>query len=83
MVEVLGNFAIVTKEMKQGRASESIPANTLPVADKNSEKCFKKLVGRRWIDVECDSLDHGADITIPHSDQHICLWQRQIMCWSK
>ena len=28
MVEVLGIFAIVTKEMKQGRASESIPDDT-------------------------------------------------------
>ena len=33
MVEVLGIFAIVTKEIKQGRASESIPSNILPVAD--------------------------------------------------
>jgi hypothetical protein len=63
MVEVLGNFAIVTKEMKQGRASESIPANTLPVADKNSEKCFKKLVGRRDHDDVKDALSRLDQVT--------------------
>jgi hypothetical protein len=46
MVEVLGIFAIVTKEMKQGRASESIFDVTLPVADRNSEKYLKRLIGR-------------------------------------
>jgi hypothetical protein len=46
MVEVLGIFAIVTKEMKQGRASESIFDDTLPVADRNSEKYLKRLIGR-------------------------------------
>ena len=30
MVEVLGIFAIVTKEIKQGRASESIPDHAFP-----------------------------------------------------
>ena len=30
MIEVLGIFGIVTKEMKQGRASESITADILP-----------------------------------------------------
>jgi hypothetical protein len=38
MVEVLGIFGIVTKEMKQGRASESIPDDTPPVADGDSER---------------------------------------------
>jgi hypothetical protein len=46
MVEVLGIFGIVTKEMKQGRASESIPDDTFPVADRNLEKYLKRLIGR-------------------------------------
>ena len=33
MVEVLGIFGIVTKEMKQGRASESIIDDALRIAD--------------------------------------------------
>ena len=37
MVEVLGIFAIVTKEMKQGRTSESICDGALPVADRDQK----------------------------------------------
>ena len=33
MIEVLGVFAIMTKEIEQGRASESIPDDTFSVAD--------------------------------------------------
>ncbi|KAF8265080.1 hypothetical protein EI94DRAFT_1702755 [Lactarius quietus] len=43
MVEVLGIFAIVTKEMKQGRA--------------NSEKYLKKLIGRKDIEDALSRLD--------------------------
>ena len=57
MVEVLGIFAIVTKEMKQGRASELIRDTTLPVADRNSEKYVKKLVGRKDIEDALSRLD--------------------------
>jgi len=60
MVEVLGIFAIVTKEMKQGWASESIHGATLPVADKDSEKYLKKLVGRRDIEDALSRLDRLA-----------------------
>ena len=35
MAEVLGIFGIVTKEMKQGRASEFIAGDALRVADIN------------------------------------------------
>jgi len=35
MVEVLGIFAIVTKEIKQNTASELTPDDTFPVADEN------------------------------------------------
>jgi hypothetical protein len=57
MVEVLGLFAIVTKEMKQGRASESITDYMLPIADRDSEKYLKKLIGRRDIEDALNRLD--------------------------
>ena len=57
MVEVLGIFGIVTKEMKQGRASASIPDDTFPVADRDSEKYLMKLVGRRDIQDALSRLD--------------------------
>ena len=49
MVEVLGIYAIVTKEMKQGRANELIHDNALRIADINSEKYLNKLIRRRDI----------------------------------
>ena len=54
MVEVLGIYAIVTKEMKQGRANELIHDNALRIADINSEKYLNKLIRRRDI----ESLGH-------------------------
>jgi hypothetical protein len=57
MVEVLGIFAIVTKEIKQGRASEWIRDDTLPVAHGDQEKCLKKLIGRRDIEDTLRRLD--------------------------
>ena len=57
MAEVLVIFAIVTKEMKQGRTSESICDDTLPVADIDSEKYVKKLIGRRDIEDALGRLD--------------------------
>ncbi len=57
MIEVLGIFAIVTKEMKQGRASESTPDDAFPFADKISEKYLKKLFGRTDIEDALSRLD--------------------------
>ena len=61
MVEVLRIFAIMTKEMKQGRASESTPYHTFPVADRGSEKYLKKylkkLIGRADIEDALSKLD--------------------------
>ena len=57
MVEVLGIFAIVTKEMKQGRASELILDDVFPVADINSEKYLKRLIGRRDLEDALMRLD--------------------------
>ena len=57
MVEVLGIFAIVTKEMKQGRASQLIPDGALPEADRDSEKYLKRLIGRRDLEDALSRLD--------------------------
>ena len=57
MAEVLEIFGIVTKEMKQGRASESIPGDALSIADGDSEKYLKKLIGRRDIEDAMSKLD--------------------------
>jgi hypothetical protein len=60
MVEVLGIFAIMTKEIKQGRASESI-SDAFPVADRDSEKYLKKylkkLIGGKDIEDALRRLD--------------------------
>ena len=61
MVEVLEIFAIMTKEIKQGRASESITVDMSPIADRDSErhlkKFFKKLIGRKGIEDALRKLD--------------------------
>jgi hypothetical protein len=54
---VLGIFGILTKEMKQGRTSEPIPDDTLPVAESDSEKYLKKLIGRRDVEDALIRLD--------------------------
>jgi hypothetical protein len=43
MVEVLGIFAIMTKEIKHGRSSASIPNDTFPIADRGSEMRLEKI----------------------------------------
>jgi hypothetical protein len=43
MVEVLGIFGIVTKELKQGRASESIPHDMFPVADRRFREISEEI----------------------------------------
>ncbi|KAF8264934.1 hypothetical protein EI94DRAFT_1702879 [Lactarius quietus] len=57
MVQVLELFAIVTKEMGQGRASESNPDDTFPVAERDLEKYLKKLIGRKDIEDALDRMD--------------------------
>ena len=61
MVEVLEIFAIMTKEIKQGRASESIANHIFRVADRDSErhlkKFFKKLIGKKGIEDALSKLD--------------------------
>ena len=61
MVEVLEIFAIMTKEIKQGRASESITVDMSPIADRDSERhlkmFFKKLIGKKGIEDALSKLD--------------------------
>ena len=57
MVEVLGLFAIVMKEIKQGRASECTSGAMFPIADRDSEKHLKKLIGKRDIEDPLSRLD--------------------------
>lgn len=57
MAEVLGIFAIVTKEMKLGRGSELTPDDTLPTTDRDSEKYLRKLLGRTDIEDALRRLD--------------------------
>ena len=57
MVEVLGLFAIVTKEIKQGRASECMPSAMFPISDRDSEKYLKKIIGRRDVEDALSRLD--------------------------
>ena len=61
MVEVLEIFAIMTKEIKQGRASASIPDHMFRVADRDSERhlkmFFNKLIGRKGIEDALSKLD--------------------------
>ena len=57
MVEVLGIFGIVTKEMKQGRASESVPDGAPSVADRDSGKYLERLIGRKDLEDALSRLD--------------------------
>lgn len=57
MVEVLEIFGIMTKEIKQGHLSESIPDYMSPVADRDSEKSLKELIGRKGIKDALSRLD--------------------------
>ncbi len=57
MVEVLGIFAIVTKEIKQNPASESTTDDTIPVTDQGLEKFFKKVIGRKDVEEALSRLD--------------------------
>jgi hypothetical protein len=50
MAEVLLILAIMTKELKCGRMSESIPTVELPSTYSSSERFFQKLIGRSGIE---------------------------------
>ena len=65
MVEVLGILGVATKEMKKGRASESICDGALSVADKNSEQYLAILIGRRDLEDALSRLDKLTQVTRP------------------
>jgi len=57
MVEVLTILAIATKEIKQRRASELIPANSPHLVDHYAEKYLKRLLGKSDIESALKRLD--------------------------
>ena len=61
MVELLEIFAIMTKEIKQGRASELVADYIFPVIDRGSERSnknfFKELIRRKGIEDALKRLD--------------------------
>ena len=57
LVEVLAILAIATKEIKQGRPSESIHNNRLSFTHFGLEKYLKKLVGKNKMEDVLKRLD--------------------------
>jgi len=57
MVEVLGIFGTVTKEIKQNSASTLIPNHAFLIAYRHSEKYLKRLIGRRDVEDALSRLD--------------------------
>ena len=61
IVEVLDIFAIMTKELEQGRASESIPDHMFRIADRDLAwhlKMFlERLIGNKGIEDALSKLD--------------------------
>ena len=61
IVEVLEIFAIMTKEIKQGRASESVPDYMSPIVYRGSEMSrknfFKEVIRRKGIKDALSRLD--------------------------
>jgi len=57
MTEVLTILAIATKEIKQRRASELIPANSSHLTHRYIEKYMKKLLGKDDIESALKRLD--------------------------
>jgi hypothetical protein len=57
MVELLSILALATRELKQGRLSESIPADLLPYIDRMAVKFAKKLFGQNDVEAVLQRLD--------------------------
>jgi hypothetical protein len=61
MVEVLVILSLATKEIKQGRMSESVPSHAPPLSIYcSSERFLKKLIGRSEIEDALQRLDNLA-----------------------
>ena len=57
VVELLSILALTTKELKQGRPSESVPADVLSYSMLFSERLVKKIFGERDADAILRRLD--------------------------
>ena len=58
LVELLSAFALVTKQIKQGKSSESIFGEVLRYLTQcNAEKLFKKLLREKDVEVVLQRLD--------------------------
>jgi hypothetical protein len=57
MVEVLSVLALATKQINQGRFSESATFCESPLAERDAEKFAKKLLGKRDIEAVLQRLD--------------------------
>ena len=62
LVELLSTLALVTKQITQGKPSESVFGEVLYyVTQCNTEKHFKKLLGEREVEVVLQRLDRLTD----------------------
>ena len=58
LIEVLSTLALVTKQIKEGKASESIYGEILyHLAQRNVEKLVKKLLGENEVEAITQRLD--------------------------
>jgi hypothetical protein len=66
VVEVTSILGIATKEVKQGRMGKYLLYNTdtSPLTGRSSEKCAKKLIGRREIEIDKLIHEEASDRTI-------------------
>ena len=57
MVELLSTLALMTKELKEGRPSESCSLGRLSLTQRNAERFIKKLVGEKDTEAVLQRLD--------------------------
>ena len=57
MVELLSTLAQITKELKEGRSSESCSLGRLALIQFNAERFIKKIVGERDTEAVLQRLD--------------------------
>ena len=57
LVELLSALALVTKQIQEGRASESVFGATYYLAQRNTEKLVKKFLGEKDVEAILQRLD--------------------------
>jgi hypothetical protein len=57
MMEILSTFALATKDLKQGRKSESVSCLTSHIAQYNAVKDVRKLFGEKMVEAVLQRLD--------------------------